>query len=337
MSLFGSIMSDMERDPIFGAHHRAMNRMMGGLFGGASAHPMFGGGGSGLSPFDDVHSHQLMPFGNGAAAGPFGAMNLFGGFPAMNSLMTQHQHQPDSPGLFYSSSSVTSITSAGPDGRPHVYQASATTRSAPGGIKETRKTITDSRSGTKKMEVGRHLGQRAHLQERAENLYTGQREEAEEYIGLGEEEAPHFDREWRQMAQSQSQAQSQHGHYPRHAQQAIAYHPAYNRQGREPSGREHHSSGRERERGREHAHGHAHAHPSSGREHNHHSNSSPLAVGVTIEELPPSDDEEMGIAQGPATAAIAQAPAPIATPPARRPRGSAARGAARKLKRARKY
>lgn len=85
----------------------------------------------------------------------------------------------------FSSMSVTSVSS-GPDGRPQVYQASNQTAIAPGGVKVTRKAVADSRSGTKKMSVGRHVGDRAHVREREENLYTGQREENEEFVNIDE-------------------------------------------------------------------------------------------------------------------------------------------------------
>lgn len=43
---------------------------------------------------------------------------------------------------------------SGPDGRPQVIQSSASTRTGPGGIRETKRTHIDSRSGTKKMAIG---------------------------------------------------------------------------------------------------------------------------------------------------------------------------------------
>ena len=95
------------------------------------------------------------------------------------------RHDGSGNGHSFSSMSVTSITS-GPDGRPQVYQASNQTATAPGGVRETRKAVADSRSGTKKMSVGRHMGDRAHVREREENIYTGQREENEELINLEE-------------------------------------------------------------------------------------------------------------------------------------------------------
>lgn len=68
----------------------------------------------------------------------------------------------------------------------NILQASSATRQAPGGIKETRKTLADTRTGTKKMSVGRHLGDRGHVREREENMRTGQREENEDFLNMEE-------------------------------------------------------------------------------------------------------------------------------------------------------
>ena len=57
----------------------------------------------------------------------------------------------------YSSSSVMSYSNTG-DGAPKVYQASTSTRKAPGGVKETRRTVRDSEKGIEKMAIGHHLG-----------------------------------------------------------------------------------------------------------------------------------------------------------------------------------
>jgi len=203
--MFGSLMRDMERDPIFGAHHRAMNRMMNSFFGG----PAVGGGGfvggmglmgpppMGHHPHHHHHQEEhddLMPFGGGALS-PFGAFGL-GGFPDMSRMMAM---EPSNGQHAFSSSSFVSISS-GPDGRPQVYQASAETRHGPDGLKETRKALSDTRSGTKKMAVGRHMGEKGHIVEREQNLRTGQLNENHEFYNLQEEEAPHFDREWKQRA-----------------------------------------------------------------------------------------------------------------------------------------
>lgn len=46
--------------------------------------------------------------------------------------------------------------------------------------------MTDSRSGKKKMAVGRHLGDRAHVVQKEMNMRTGQREECEDFVNLEE-------------------------------------------------------------------------------------------------------------------------------------------------------
>ena len=85
----------------------------------------------------------------------------------------------------FSSSSIMTMTST-PDGRPQVYQESTSTRCAPGGVKETKKTVSDSMTGTKKMAIGHHIGDRAHILEREQNMHSGDQEERQEFINLDE-------------------------------------------------------------------------------------------------------------------------------------------------------
>jgi hypothetical protein len=186
MSLFG-MMGDLEDDPIFGHHMRSMrqmNNMMNSLF--ADPFGMFGGGafGAGFGAFP-----------NNALMGP--NRNLMN--PQMNRLLGGDTLAIPDSGIAYSSSSVFSMSS-GPDGRPQVYQATSSTRAGPGGVRETRRTVQDSRSGTKKMAIGHHIGERAHIIEKEQNLHTGQREERQEFINLEDEEAEDFDREFQQRA-----------------------------------------------------------------------------------------------------------------------------------------
>ncbi|KAG5318254.1 MLF factor, partial [Pseudoatta argentina] len=94
----------------------------------------------------------------------------------------------------FMSQSVMTMSS-GPDGRPQVYQETMSTRVAPGGIKETKKTVSDSRTGTRKMAIGHHIGERAHILERERNV-QGDEEERQEFINLDEEEADSFNHEW---------------------------------------------------------------------------------------------------------------------------------------------
>lgn len=67
-----------------------------------------------------------------------------------------------------------------------MYKASTSTRTGPGGIKETKKSVCDSRTGVKKLAIGHHIGDRAHIVERQQNVYSGEREENQEYINLEE-------------------------------------------------------------------------------------------------------------------------------------------------------
>lgn len=92
--------------------------------------------------------------------------------------------------------STVMTMSSGPDGRPQIYQASTSTKTGPGGVRETRKTVQDSRTGVKKMAIGHHIGERAHIIEKEQDLHSGQLEERQEFINLDEEEAEQFDREF---------------------------------------------------------------------------------------------------------------------------------------------
>uniref|UniRef100_A0A7M4EJE7 Myeloid leukemia factor 1 n=1 Tax=Crocodylus porosus TaxID=8502 RepID=A0A7M4EJE7_CROPO len=95
----------------------------------------------------------------------------------------------------FRSSSVMTYSKIG-DEPPKVFQASAQTRTAPGGIKETRKALRDSESGLEKMAIGHHLHDRAHLVKKAKNNRTGDEELNQEFINLDESEAQTFDEEW---------------------------------------------------------------------------------------------------------------------------------------------
>ncbi|XP_022822719.1 myeloid leukemia factor isoform X1 [Spodoptera litura] len=189
MSLFGSLMGDVEDDPFFGSHMRQMrqmNNMMNSLF--ADPFGMFGGEGP-LSIMGPRHTNAMMPF-------------MPHQMPALNRLFTDmgsgNMHHV--PGSSFSSSTV--VMSSGPGGKPQVYSSTSSTKIGPNGIKETCKTVQDSRTGTKKMAIGHHIGERAHLIEREQNYYTGDAEERQEFINLDEEEAEEFDREFQYKAGS---------------------------------------------------------------------------------------------------------------------------------------
>lgn len=133
-------------------------------------------------------NHQQIGFGGSLM--PFG----FPSMPNMNRLLGGEMD-----GTSFCSSSVISM-SHGPDGRPQVYQATSSTKTGPGGLRETQKTVQDSRSGVKKMAIGHHIGERGHIIEREQNLRSGQHEERQDFINLEEDEADDFNREFTQKS-----------------------------------------------------------------------------------------------------------------------------------------
>ncbi|XP_053981564.1 myeloid leukemia factor isoform X1 [Hylaeus volcanicus] len=186
MSLFGSLMGDFDDDPIFGSSMRSMRHMMNSLFN---------------DPFEMMNQNaitndphrtrnhqddlQMMPFG-------FPPMLSFN----MGRLFTDFDNMaPQGNCHSFTSRSVMTMAS-GPDGRPQVYQETMSTTTAPGGVKETKNTVSDSRTGVKKMAIGHHIGERAHILEREHNVRSGEQEERQEFINLEEEEAESFNNEW---------------------------------------------------------------------------------------------------------------------------------------------
>lgn len=135
-----------------------------------------------------LHQQPFQQHHRAAAMMPFG----FSSMPNINSMLSG---QMPGGSTSYSSSQVVSMT-RGPDGRPQVYKATSSTKTGPGGLKETQKTMQDSRSGVKKMAIGHHIGERAHVIEREKNYNTGEEEERQDFINLEEEEADDFNREF---------------------------------------------------------------------------------------------------------------------------------------------
>lgn len=172
---------------------RQMNNMMNSLFG---------------DPFDPMGMRDFGPpaltFGGRAISQH--SLLPSTGFPLMPNINRLISNSLDSLGdaHCYSSSTVVSMTS-GLDGRPHVYKATSSTRTAPGGVRETQKTVCDSRSGTKKMSIGHHIGERGHIVEREHNMHSGDQEERQDFINLEEDEADDFNREWETRTRSRSE------------------------------------------------------------------------------------------------------------------------------------
>lgn len=159
-----------------------MNSMVNNMFGGdpfGSAFGMISPLGPAISPMSRLMSSSLMP----ALPNPMHMSN-----------MANVSHMPQS---YYCSSSVMSM-STGVDGRPQIYESSHSTLAGPGGLKETRSSMRDSRTGMQKMSIGHHIEDRAHVVEKARNHYTGEEEHNDEYINIEEEEGPQFDNEFKQ-------------------------------------------------------------------------------------------------------------------------------------------
>ncbi|XP_015380431.1 PREDICTED: myeloid leukemia factor [Diuraphis noxia] len=180
-----ALMTDMfGNDNPYRNSMQQMDQMMNSFFGGFPD-PMSGSNG------------MMMPFGGG----------MFGNFGSMMNNMNNSMNMMVSgnhPGQSFSSSSSTfmSYSSNGPNGQPQIYKASTSTRTGPGGVKETKKAVSDSRTGVKKLAIGHHIGDRAHIVERQQNVYSGDQEENQEYINLDDNEAEEFNNEWRNKAQN---------------------------------------------------------------------------------------------------------------------------------------
>ncbi|XP_022900446.1 myeloid leukemia factor isoform X2 [Onthophagus taurus] len=191
MARFGSFFNDMEDDPLFGSHMRTMrqmNTMMNSLF---------------TDPFGIMNNDFGDRMLTHRAPAPSMALSPFA-MPNMNRLLSGSLDNLGNNSHCYSSSTVVSMVS-GPDGRPQVYKASSSTRIAPGGIKETQNTVSDSRTGTKKMAIGHHIGDRAHIIEREQNVHSGDQEERQEFINLDEDDAEGFNHEWETKAKSRNE------------------------------------------------------------------------------------------------------------------------------------
>ncbi|NWI92572.1 MLF1 factor, partial [Pitta sordida] len=116
-----------------------------------------------------------------------------------NSMLEMHRHfdelSMNPGGHTFSSSSMMTYSKVG-DEPPKVFQASSQTRTAPGGLKETRKALKDSESGLEQMAIGHHIQDRAHVIKKSKNFRTGDEEMNQEFINLDENEAQSFDEEW---------------------------------------------------------------------------------------------------------------------------------------------
>ncbi|XP_060098393.1 myeloid leukemia factor 1 isoform X2 [Heteronotia binoei] len=251
----GGLSRVFEDDPFFrnsfAAHREHMHRIFSEPFGPSSHFPIKDGGERTLDQrgrpdsrvaLRDNHkvmSYSLLPFGSfgGMAMDfPFMPFGCFGGmnmdfrdpFSAMDRMMSNMRNSMvelqrnfdkmslDPNSHSYTSSSVMTYSKKG-DEPPKVFQASAQTRTAPGGIKETRKALKDTESGLEKMSIGHHIQDRAHVVQKAKNSKTGEEELNQDFINLDEAEAHTFDEEWqKEIMQFKPSATRSNIDNPRH-------------------------------------------------------------------------------------------------------------------------
>ncbi|XP_040553703.1 myeloid leukemia factor 2 isoform X2 [Gallus gallus] len=179
------------RDP-FAIHRQHMNRMLSGSFGFG---PLLG-----ITDGTTPGARQAGRRMQAGAVSPFGMLGMAGGFidmfGMMNDMIGNMEHMTSGANCqTFTSSTVISYSNLG-DG-PKVYQETSEMRSAPGGIRETRRTVRDSDSGLEQMSIGHHIRERAHIMQRSRNHRTGDQEERQDYINMDESDAAAFDDEWR--------------------------------------------------------------------------------------------------------------------------------------------
>ncbi|XP_068262482.1 myeloid leukemia factor 1 isoform X2 [Nyctibius grandis] len=220
--MFGGLGRCFEEDPFFrdpfAAHHEYMRQMMRSFSDPFGRDPFLSvtDGGERTGDRRARQDSQVAPRGNRRATSyslmpfaGFGRVDAGFGEPfyAMDRMMSNMRNSmlemqrnfgdlsvnPD--GHTFSSSSVMTYSKRG-DEPPKVFQASAQTRTAPGGVKETRKALKDSESGLEKMAIGHHIHDRAHVIKKSKNRKTGDEEMNQEFINLDEAEAQNFDEEW---------------------------------------------------------------------------------------------------------------------------------------------
>ncbi|XP_018549500.1 myeloid leukemia factor 1 isoform X1 [Lates calcarifer] len=219
--MFNSNFRDFDDDPFFSdpfrAHREHMRQMMRSFsepFGGplmpsimdgrSRGHDMVEHPSSSLALRDEHRdmSRSLLPFGSSDSTDMM--LNPFGMFDNMMSNMRnrmQEMHRnfentsTDSNTHSFSSSSIMTYSKVGNE-PPKVFQATSSTRRAPGGIKETRRALKDSESGLEEMSIGHHIQDRGHVVEKKYNKKTGEKEFNQDFQNMDESEAQSFDDEW---------------------------------------------------------------------------------------------------------------------------------------------
>ncbi|XP_074654276.1 myeloid leukemia factor 1-like [Tubulanus polymorphus] len=196
--------SPFDDDPFFSGHRRHMQGVQS----------MFND--SFFQPFNPMDRNPAAAITNGevrrgvAASRQLAPIDMFSQMDSMignmhsqmNNMMGNmqrqfHQVQNDPNSHCYTQSTVMSYSNVpGQNGQPQIYQATSSTRTAPGGIKETQRSVRDSRRGIDKMAIGHHIGDRGHVVERSRDRNARTENENQEYINIDEEDLPRFRSEW---------------------------------------------------------------------------------------------------------------------------------------------
>ncbi|XP_057694681.1 myeloid leukemia factor 1 isoform X2 [Corythoichthys intestinalis] len=199
--MFGNYM-DFEDDPFFTdpfrAHRDHMRQMMRSFsepMGGPFMPSITDGRNCGHNPVDPP---ALRGDHRDTTMNPFGMFDNF--VTSMRTRMDGMHKNFETMGTdanthSFSSSSVMTYSKVGND-PPKVFQASSSTRRAPGGVKETVRSLKDSESGLEKMSIGHHIQDRGHVVEKKMNKKTGAKEFIQDFQNIDESEAQSFDEEW---------------------------------------------------------------------------------------------------------------------------------------------
>ncbi|XP_050533843.1 myeloid leukemia factor-like [Daktulosphaira vitifoliae] len=115
-------------------------------------------------------------------------------------------------GQSFISTTYMSYSSNGSNGQPQVYKAAKSIRTGPGGVREMKKSVCDSKTGVKKLAIEHHIGNRGHIVERQQNVFSGVKEENQEFINLSDNESEEFYNEWKQKTQNWNCNHSRRNH-----------------------------------------------------------------------------------------------------------------------------
>ncbi|XP_026048938.1 myeloid leukemia factor 1 isoform X2 [Astatotilapia calliptera] len=204
--MFNSSLREFDEDPFasdpFRAHREHMRQMMRSFsepFGGALMPSLMDGRNRGHEMVEHPSSsHPLRNEHRDLMRNPFGVFdNMMASMRSRMEGMQRNLESADSNTHSFRSSSVMTYSKVGNE-PPKVYQATSSTRCAPGGIKETRQAIRDSESGLEKMKIGHHIQDRGHVVEKKYNKKTGEKEFNQDFQNMDESEAQSFDDEWQQ-------------------------------------------------------------------------------------------------------------------------------------------